>query len=174
MHPFIREKAAAMGFFESDTEPSSSTTNTKGKLIILPYGAQDLPSITSTLSTHNITQIPTILAILTFCSIPSPSLVLPKLLTHLLKPGGKLLYYEHVQSPISDVAFWQRMWTPIWRRLFDGCRLDVPTHLIIDEMMDSDGEKEFWGEKRVWRKEGESETSLFTHRVGCYTRSLRG
>lgn len=72
-----------------------------------------------------------------------------------------MLFYEHVLSEKKDVVWWQRFWTPLWGIVFDGCRLDRPSHKWIEDVGG-------WmqGEGGIWGKEGETEEHLFWHRVG--------
>ena len=163
MHAHIRERVEKLGFQEA----YKSSPNDKRRYIILSQGAEDIAGIEVTLRQHNIDKVDTIISVLTFCSVPSPHTSLPALVKSLLKPGGQFLFYEHVLSPRSDVAFWQRFWSPIWCRFFDGCRLDVPTHKIVDAVRKEDG-TDFWLEGRAWAKEGEPEEHLFWHRTGRY------
>ncbi|ETW76677.1 hypothetical protein HETIRDRAFT_328108 [Heterobasidion irregulare TC 32-1] len=151
MHDAIRQLANASGYNENS-----------GSLVILAYGAEEVPSIVSALGGPN--SVDTIVSILSFCSIPEPRAVLSAMVDNLLRSGGQLLFYEHVLSPRADVAWWQRFWTPIWSKAFDGCRLDRPTHLWIESL-------DIWTTRDVWAKEGESEENLFWHRVGRYVKS---
>ena len=79
----------------------------------------------------------------------------------LLKPGGQLLYYEHVLHPRHDIAWWQKLWSPIWSLAFDGCRMDRQTDLWIEQFKG-------WHRRHVWAKPGERPESLFFHRLGRY------
>ncbi|KAK7681726.1 hypothetical protein QCA50_015073 [Cerrena zonata] len=150
MHDEIRKHAAEHGFTEAN-----------GKLLILSYGAQDTNLINSALGGEN--AVDSIVAVLTLCSIPSPKEVCESLFERVLKPGGTFVYYEHVQSPREDVAWWQWFWTPLWKKFFDGCCIDRPTHLWIDAMP-------FWAEKESKRQEDEPEGHLFHHRIGKYVK----
>ncbi|KAJ3555453.1 hypothetical protein NM688_g2567 [Phlebia brevispora] len=145
MHDKIRKSAAKAGLTEE--------TNT---LLVLPYGAEDIPQILDALGGPH--SVDTLVSILTLCSIPSPSSTIRELVEHVLKPGGQFLIYEHVLSPRNDVAWWQRLWTPVWRVAFDGCCLDRPTHLWIQDM-------DFWDTKELWGKDGEDEENLWWHQL---------
>ncbi|GBE85616.1 predicted protein [Sparassis crispa] len=153
MHAEIRTTATAAGFTEAD-----------GTLLILSYGAEDTGAIISALGGPN--SVDTLVSILTLCSVPSPEQTINALVENVLKPGGQLLFYEHVLSPRDDVAWWQRLWTPLWKRVFGGCCLDRPTHVWIRKMG-------VWHTGEVWGKEGEPEEHLFwrrnvTVKVGIY------
>ncbi|OJT12733.1 Methyltransferase-like protein 7B [Trametes pubescens] len=150
MHNELRTLAATKGFTEA-----------AGNLLVLPYGAEETSLITSALGGAHAAD--TLVFILTLCSIPDPERTLAALVRDVLRPGGTLLFYEHVLSPRADVAWWQRFWTPVWRRTFDGCCLDRPTHVWVERMG-------VWKEGSVWGKEGEEEEHLFWHRVGRFVK----
>jgi SAM-dependent methyltransferase len=156
MHSEIRALANAAGYSESD-----------GTLLIISSGAEDTASLVSAFGGKN--KVDTLISILTLCTVPNPERVLRTLVNETLKPGGQLLFYEHVKSHHKDVAWWQGLWTPIWTIAFDGCRLDRPTHLWIEGMgVGGDG---VWKDGKVWGKEGESEENLFWHRAGKFVKA---
>ena len=150
MHSHIRKLAGVKGFTESD-----------GSLLILSCGAEDITLVLAALDEPN--SVDTLISILTMCSVPSPEKSLRALVRDVLKPGGTLLFYEHVLSPRNDVAWWQRFWTPVWKVAFDGCRLDRPTHLWVERMG-------VWRDGDMWGKNEEPEESLFWHRVGKFVK----
>jgi hypothetical protein len=160
MHPNIRAVANAAGFDESS-----------GTLVILSCGAEDTSCISSGLC-GELHSVDTLISILTFCCVPSPWRSLRSLVELHLKHSGQFLFYEHVLSPRADVAWWQKFWTPIWKTAFDGCRLDRPTHLWVEEMgIDSGKGDGMWKEGGVWGKPGEPEEHLFWHRIGRYVKA---
>ncbi|PFH49526.1 hypothetical protein AMATHDRAFT_62979 [Amanita thiersii Skay4041] len=154
MHPQIRENANKAGYTESD-----------GTLLVLACGAQDTEEILSAIGT----QVDTLISVLTLCSIPEPQKTISSMANNLLKSGGQFLFYEHVLSHRRDVARWQRIWAPFWQIVFDGCRLDRPSHLWVEEVIREDGES-VWNDRRVWGKEEEDEENLFWHRTGRYVK----
>lgn len=165
MHSELRATANEAGYHEAD-----------GSLVILSCGAEDTTSILSSLATGGKTQIPpvdAIVAVLTICSIPDPQRTLARLVRDVLKPDGVFFIYEHILSHRDDVAWWQRLWTPVWGIFFDGCRLDRPTDLYMKtvEIDCEDGTKESaWKEWKSWNKEGDDEENLFWHNVGRYVK----
>ena len=150
MHPEIRTTAAKKGFTEES-----------GTLLILPYGAEQTSLIVSALGGPH--AVDTLISIMSLCTIPDPEQTLNALVNEVLKPGGTLLFYEHVLSPRDDVAWWQRFWAPLWVRIMDGCRIDRPTHVWIEKM-------DVWAEGKVWGKADEPEEHLFWHRVGRFVK----
>jgi len=150
MHQEIRSRAKASGFDEDS-----------GTLLILPYGAEAIPSLVSALGGPH--TVDCIVSIMAFCSISNPQRVLQDLVDVLLKSGGEFLFYEHVLSHRSDVAWWQRFWSPLWSFALDGCRLDCPTHLWVEKM-------DIWKEKSL-RGTGEDEENLFWHQIGRFVKA---
>ncbi|MDR4461635.1 MAG: class I SAM-dependent methyltransferase [Nitrospirales bacterium] len=72
----------------------------------------------------------TVVTTMTLCSVPLLSKVLQELL-RVVRPGGRLLFLEHGQSPDSSVRLWQDCLTPAWKHLGDGCRLNRPMVQMI-------------------------------------------
>ncbi|OAX38696.1 hypothetical protein K503DRAFT_770201 [Rhizopogon vinicolor AM-OR11-026] len=154
MHAKLRRVASAAGYSED-----------AGTLLILTCGAEDISTILSSLPAPH-PPVDTLISILTICSIPAPQATICALITETLKPGGQVLFYEHVLSDREDVAWWQRFWAPIWSIAFGGCRMDRPAHRWIEDVGG-------WvkDEGGVWGKEGESDESLFWHRVGRFVKA---
>ena len=167
MHNHIRAKANEAGFHESD-----------GTLIILSFGAEDTQSILSSLShqQHQQHPIDTMISVLTLCTVPDPQRTISKLIRDLLKPGGQLLYFEHILSPRPDVAWWQRFWAPVWACAFDGCRMDRPSDIWIRDLKitggggNGDEGSDVWMEWNIWDYPGEDEENLFRHSLGKFVK----
>ena len=152
MHDEIRNRATAAGFLESD-----------GTLQILSLGAQDTDLICAALGGTQ--PVDTIVSCLTLCSVPNPKESIYGLLEKVLKPGGTLVYFEHVRHWREDIAWWQWFWNPVWGVFFAGCKMDRPTNVWIDEW-------EGWAEKSVERQEeGEGEEHFFVHCTGRYVKA---
>lgn len=162
MHSLLRDAANSAGFYESD-----------GTFLILSCGAEDTATILSSINSsenENLPPIDTIISILTLCTIPSPDRAIKALIEDILKPGGQLLFYEHVLSPRDDVAWWQRFWSPVWTRFFDGCMLDRPTHKWVDSLLSGEGPGSIWRERELSGQGGETDETLFWHQIGRFTK----
>jgi ubiquinone/menaquinone biosynthesis C-methylase UbiE len=62
----------------------------------------------------------TAVATLVLCTVPDPVAAIGEL-ARVLKPGGRLLFIEHVRSDDPDRARWQDRLEKPWRFLADGC-----------------------------------------------------
>jgi ubiquinone/menaquinone biosynthesis C-methylase UbiE len=63
---------------------------------------------------------------LVLCTVDDPTAALSEL-RRVLKPGGRLLFIEHVRSDDTSAAHKQDRWEPYWRRFGHGCRCNRPT-----------------------------------------------
>jgi len=146
-HDKIREAARDAGFAPSDVDILSCGAEQTDEIIRLSGGPH---------------RIDTIVSVLTLCNVPDGKGTIKSLCTDVLKSrGGQLLFYEHVLCHDRDFAFWQRIWTPLWRSLM-GCSLDRPTHKWVDEM-------DVWTTRELSAKPDEP-LNPFWHQVGRYVR----
>ncbi|KAJ7595524.1 hypothetical protein C8J56DRAFT_922531 [Mycena floridula] len=159
MHQGLRQLANSAGYLESD-----------GSLVILSCGAEDTSTIIEALGAP----VDTIISVLTLCSVPRPEQTIKALVRDVLKPGtGQILFLEHVLNTREDIAWWQSFWTPMWKVFFDGCNLDRPTNVWIEEMMETldNGEMiSMWDEGSCWGNSGQDEETLFMHRMGRFVK----
>jgi SAM-dependent methyltransferase len=74
--------------------------------------------------------VDTVVSTFTLCTIPG---VLEAIrgFGRVLKPGGRLIFFEHGLSPDPRIRRWQEWWEPIPRWVFEGCHLtrDIPSLL---------------------------------------------
>jgi SAM-dependent methyltransferase len=68
----------------------------------------------------------TAVATLVLCTVPDPAAAIGEL-SRVLKPGGRLLFIEHVRSPDPRTARWQDPFEKPWRFLADGCHCNRDT-----------------------------------------------
>lgn len=66
------------------------------------------------------------MATLVLCTVPDPPAALAEL-ARVLRPGGRLLFIEHVRSPDPGLARWQDRLEGPWRFLGDGCHCNRDT-----------------------------------------------
>jgi ubiquinone/menaquinone biosynthesis C-methylase UbiE len=68
----------------------------------------------------------TIVSTLVLCTVPEPGAALAEA-RRVLRPGGRLLFLEHVRAEEPGLARWQdRLWRP-WRVFADGCHCNRDT-----------------------------------------------
>lgn len=72
----------------------------------------------------------TVVCFLVLCSVPDPLQVLAEI-RRVLKPEGKLLFFEHVLSDRETVQRWQHRLNPFWHRCAGGCQLNRETASLI-------------------------------------------
>jgi ubiquinone/menaquinone biosynthesis C-methylase UbiE len=67
---------------------------------------------------------------LVLCTVPDPGATVAEL-SRLLKPGGRLLFIEHVRAEDRGLATWQDRFEKPWRFLADGCYCNRDTVATI-------------------------------------------
>jgi SAM-dependent methyltransferase len=67
---------------------------------------------------------------LVLCSVAEPSVVLAEV-ARALRPGGLLLFYEHVRSAHRLLAAVEDLATPLWSRMAGGCHPNRDTAAAI-------------------------------------------
>lgn len=85
---------------------------------VVDAGAESLPFADD--------EFDTVIATLVFCTIPDPRAALDEI-ARVLKPGGRMLFMEHVRAESPRRARWQDRLNPVQNRLFGGCNLNRPT-----------------------------------------------
>jgi ubiquinone/menaquinone biosynthesis C-methylase UbiE len=95
--------------------------------------AEDLPFAADNFDTVTVT--------LVLCTVPDQPAALREI-QRVLKPGGRLLFLEHVRSRHPDLARWQDRLERPWRFLGDGCHCNRDTVAAISASRFEIGELE--------------------------------
>jgi ubiquinone/menaquinone biosynthesis C-methylase UbiE len=72
-----------------------------------------------------------VVSTLVLCTVPDQEAALDAV-RRVLRPGGRLLFIEHVRAA-EPVARWQDRLEPLWRRLLGGCHPNRDTVAAIEE-----------------------------------------
>lgn len=70
----------------------------------------------------------TVLTVCTFCSVPKPIVGLLEI-HRVLKPGGRLLMFEHVRSQLGPLGVWMDLMTPLASRVGPALNRDTVGHV---------------------------------------------
>lgn len=89
---------------------------------LIQAGAEDLPFEDDSFDTVTVT--------LVLCTVPDQAAALREV-RRVLKPGGQMLFLEHVRSNHPDLAKWQDRLEGPWRFLGDGCHCNRDTEAGI-------------------------------------------
>jgi ubiquinone/menaquinone biosynthesis C-methylase UbiE len=73
----------------------------------------------------------TAVATLVLCTVDDPARSVDEL-ARVLRPGGRLIFIEHVRAPEPGLAKWQDRLHPLWVRFGHGCHCNRPTLDTID------------------------------------------
>jgi ubiquinone/menaquinone biosynthesis C-methylase UbiE len=73
----------------------------------------------------------TVVSTLVLCTVPDQESALDEI-RRVLRPGGRLLFIEHVRAA-GSMARWQDRLDPLWRRLFGGCHPNRDTVAAIED-----------------------------------------
>ena len=73
----------------------------------------------------------TVVSTLVLCTVPDQESALDEV-RRILRPGGRLLFIEHVRAA-GSIGRWQDRLDPLWRRLLGGCHPNRDTVTAIEE-----------------------------------------
>lgn len=89
---------------------------------VLDASAEQLPFADET--------VDTVVSTLVLCTVDDPEPVLREI-ERVLRPGGRLLFLEHVRSRSPRLAYWQDRLAGPWRRFAEGCHCNRATLELI-------------------------------------------
>ncbi|MDR6226851.1 class I SAM-dependent methyltransferase [Desmospora profundinema] len=92
--------------------------NTPVPIQIITAGAEDLPFPDDSFDT--------VVGTLVLCTIPDPDKALREI-RRVCRPGGRILFFEHVRVTHPILGRIQDWLTPVWKRFCDGCHLNRHT-----------------------------------------------
>lgn len=73
----------------------------------------------------------TVVSTLVLCTVDAPEVALREI-ARVLRPGGQLLFIEHVRSDSPTLARWQARLAGPWQRFAEGCRCNRATLELMD------------------------------------------
>lgn len=73
-----------------------------------------------------------VVAFLVFCTIPDANRAAAEVF-RVLKPGGSLLFFEHVRAPSKKLSAWQDRVNPLWKKVGCGCHLNRSTKEVFQK-----------------------------------------
>jgi ubiquinone/menaquinone biosynthesis C-methylase UbiE len=76
----------------------------------------------------------TVVSTLVLCTVHDPEAALAEV-RRVLRPGGRLLFCEHVRSDAPRLARWQDRLADVWAAVADGCRCNRETLETISSHM---------------------------------------
>ena len=89
-------------------------------------------------------EVDTVVSTLVLCTVPDPEAALSEV-TRVLRPGGRLLFIEHVRSESERLARWQDRLMRPWRAFGDGCTCNRRTLELISDRFELERvERETW------------------------------
>jgi ubiquinone/menaquinone biosynthesis C-methylase UbiE len=98
-------------------------TKGRGGVEVVQASAQELPFADDSFDTAVFT--------LVLCTVPNPALALSEA-ARVLRPGGRLLFIEHVRAAEASLARWQDRLEKPWRFIGDGCHCNRDTVATIE------------------------------------------
>jgi len=90
---------------------------------VVGASAEALPFVASSFDTAVFT--------LVLCTVPDPAAALAEV-ARVLRPGGRMLFIEHVRAENPGLARWQDRFEKPWRFLGDGCHCNRDTVATIE------------------------------------------
>ncbi len=74
--------------------------------------------------------VDTVVSTFMLCTVDAPDLALREI-ARVLRPGGQLLFIEHIRAESATLAYWQDRLATLWGRFARGCRCNRATAELI-------------------------------------------
>jgi SAM-dependent methyltransferase len=88
--------------------------------------------------------VDTVVSTMVLCTVPDPAVALDEI-RRVLRPGGRLLFCEHVRADPGRLARRQRRFAGPWKAIAAGCRCDQDTLGLIERVLHVERlEREEW------------------------------
>jgi SAM-dependent methyltransferase len=116
----LRDRLAERSAEAADGSPPAPGEPAPTRLVTAP--AEAIPFDDDTFDTA--------VATLVLCTVPNPVAAIAEL-ARVLKPGGRLLFIEHVRSDDPGRARWQDRLEQPWRFMADGCHCNRDTEALL-------------------------------------------
>lgn len=107
-------------YFHRRLEASAAAADLELTIHEVPGEAMDLPEAS----------VDAVVCTWVLCTVSDPAAVLREV-RRILRPGGQLVFIEHVAAPPGPVRFVQRLVRRPWRWAFEGCHTDRDTAATI-------------------------------------------
>jgi SAM-dependent methyltransferase len=101
---------------------------------VVPARAEELPFADASFDT--------VVSTFVLCTVADPAQAVDEL-ARVLKPGGRLLFIEHVRGE-GRLARWQDRLEGAWRRIGNGCHANRDTLAVLRERFDVQSRPETW------------------------------
>ncbi|MCJ1294250.1 hypothetical protein MMC34_005808 [Xylographa carneopallida] len=95
---------------------------------IVPASIEDEPALMK--FGVNPGTVDTIISIQVLCSVPNPQETIRRLY-ELLKPGGQLIIFEHIENEDMVSRLMQKFWNLVWPIFLGNCHLGRPTERYL-------------------------------------------
>ncbi|MFU8806005.1 MAG: class I SAM-dependent methyltransferase [Bradymonadaceae bacterium] len=115
------------------TEPSPHMTRRIDVSAYMGQGGVELVEASAEALPLKDNSVDTVVSTLVLCTVRDTASALREI-RRVLKPGGRLLFLEHVASKDLDRLRWQRRLEPLWALVMGGCHLTRDTARAIEDI----------------------------------------
>ncbi|KAF3020097.1 hypothetical protein E8E14_004817 [Neopestalotiopsis sp. 37M] len=134
-------------FFVKELEGKIQESNIRDKYAVITCGIED----TDIMEQAGIEDgnVDTVLCIQVLCSVSDP-LAVARRLYKLLRPGGKLIFWEHHGNEDTVTRIFQTLWNPFWRFGVGDCNMTRDIVRILNQAGNWENIESIQGEQEPW------------------------